>query len=60
MTVVVVAGGDLFRIALQYFGDATLWDRIAEANGLKDPILHGLTPLKIPALSPIVGGGIAK
>lgn len=34
-----VAGGNLFAIALQQFGDALQWGRIAELNGLWDPWL---------------------
>ncbi len=60
MIVLVVAGGDLFRLALQQLGDATQWNRIAALNGLKDPILVGLNNLKIPAVDPTAGGGIAK
>ncbi|MGI4809918.1 MAG: hypothetical protein ACRYF2_17615 [Janthinobacterium lividum] len=60
MTTLVVVGGDLFRIALQQLGDATQWNRIAALNGLKDPMLQGLTTLKIPAVDPTAGGGVAK
>ena len=60
MTVLVVVGGDLFRIALQQLGDATQWNRIAALNGLKDPVLTGLTTLQLPAVDPSAGGGIAR
>ena len=60
MITLVVAGGDLFRLALQQLGDATQWNRIAALNGLKDPLLVGLNTLKIPAADPTAGGGIAK
>ena len=56
----VVAGGDLFRIALQQLGDATQWNRIAALNGLKDPVLQGLVTLRLPTVDPEAGGGIAK
>lgn len=60
MTTLVVVGGDLFRIALEQLGDATQWNRIAALNGLKDPVLSGLTTLKLPAVDPTAGGGIAR
>ena len=60
MTVLVVVGGDLFRIALQQLGDATQWNRIAALNGLKDPVLTGLTTLQLPAVDLSAGGGIAR
>lgn len=60
MMTLVVAGGDLFRIALQQLGDATQWNRIAALNGLKDPVLQGLVTLRLPAVDPEAGGGIAK
>jgi hypothetical protein len=55
----VVAGGDLFRIALQQLGDATQWNRIASLNGLNDPVLQGLITLHLPAMDLSAGGGIA-
>ena len=60
MTMLVVVGGDLFRIALQQLGDATQWNRIAAANGLNDPVLNGLVTLRVPAIDKTAGGGIAK
>ena len=60
MMTLVVAGGDLFRIALQQLGDATQWNRIAALNGLKDPVLQGLVTLRLPTVDPEAGGGIAK
>lgn len=48
MKTVTVAGGDLFRIAMEMLGDATQWDRIARLNGLDDPMLVGLNTLRIP------------
>ena len=54
-----VTGGNLFRIALQELGDATQWIRIAQLNGLSDPMLSGVTTLNIPDVDPSAGGGIA-
>lgn len=43
-----VIGGDLTRIALEEYGDATMWTLIADANGLVDPLIVGQTTLIIP------------
>ncbi|HTN10656.1 MAG TPA: hypothetical protein VL154_06745 [Acetobacteraceae bacterium] len=59
MRVVTVVGGNLFRVAAEQLGDATQWVRIAEANGLSDPMLSGVVSLRIPAVDPQAGGGIA-
>lgn len=45
---VTVAGGSLYRVALDEYGDALLWTRIAQANGLTDPWLVGVITLTIP------------
>ena len=60
MNTTVVAGGDLFRLALVHLGDATQWNRIAAVNGLKDPVLTGLLTLRLPKGDISAGGGIAK
>ena len=60
MNTTTVAGGDLFRLALQYLGDATQWNRIAALNGLNDPVLNGIVTLQLPAVDPTAGGGIAQ
>ncbi len=57
--VIVVAGGNLFTLAAQYLQDATQWIRIAQANGLSDPVVQGVTTLVIPEVNPAAGGGIA-
>jgi nucleoid-associated protein YgaU len=57
--VITVAGGNLFKLAAVYLNDATQWVRIAQANGLSDPVLSGLTTLVIPPVNPNAGGGIA-
>jgi hypothetical protein len=48
MQTIKVMGGDLFRIALQYLGDATQWQTIARLNNLDDPILSGPITLVLP------------
>lgn len=50
------AGGNLFDIAAEVYGDATKWTGIAEKNGLSDPQLDGITTLQIPANVPDTGG----
>ena len=47
-SVVTVAGGNLFRLAMTHLGDATQWHRIAALNGLDDPVLTGLVTLRLP------------
>ena len=59
MQIITVAGGNLFQIAAAEFGDATQWLRIAQLNGLSDPMLSGVTTLLIPDQDPSAGGGIA-
>ena len=59
MQTLTVAGGNLFQLAAQYLGDATQWIRIAQLNGLSDPLLTGLTTLLVPDVDASAGGGIA-
>ena len=60
MTSITVAGGNLFQIAAQLLGDATQWIRIAQLNGLSDPMLSGVVTLLLPDVNPNAGGGIAS
>ena len=46
---VTTAGGDLFRIAQDQYGDGNAWVGIANANGLVDPFIQGTQTLNIPA-----------
>ncbi len=59
MRTLTVTGGNLFQIAASQLGDATQWIRIAQANGLSDPMLVGLITLRIPDVDSTAGGGIA-
>ena len=59
MRTITVAGGDLFRIAARELGDATQWIRIAQLNGISDPMLEGVVTLMIPDVDPNAGGGVA-
>lgn len=58
MKTITVAGGDLYQIALRELNDATQWTRIAELNGLIDPVIVGIATLKIPAIDANAGGGV--
>lgn len=58
MRTVTVAGANLFALALQYLGSADQWNRIAQANGLIDPMVNGTMALRIPEVDPNAGGGI--
>lgn len=51
-----VAGGDLFTVAKDLYGDARKWTGLAEANGITDPVLTGVTELKVPEKVPDSGG----
>jgi hypothetical protein len=59
MRTITVTGGNLFQVAAQHLGDATQWIRVAQANGLSDPMLAGLVTLNLPATDPSAGGGVA-
>lgn len=59
MRTITVTGGNLFRIASDQLGDATQWIRIAQLNGLSDPMLEGIVTLRIPSRNPDAGGGVA-
>ncbi|CAN7329592.1 hypothetical protein LJR084_001928 [Variovorax sp. LjRoot84] len=52
-----VAGGTLFGIAAEEYGDATRWPAIAQASGIKEMVLSGVQTLKIPA-NPQDSGGV--
>jgi hypothetical protein len=58
MKTVTVVGGNLFRLALEHLNDASQWNRIAQANGLIDPVLTGTMALRIPAVDANAGGGV--
>lgn len=55
--VINVAGGDLYHLAQQNYGDATAWTTIANANKLADPVISGVKTLNIPQI-PDGNGGI--
>jgi nucleoid-associated protein YgaU len=53
---VVVAGGDLYRLAETAYGDAREWATIAKANGLADPVISGVQKLLVPPKAAGVDG----
>jgi hypothetical protein len=53
-----VSGGDLYHYALKYLGSAEQWNRIAQQNGLLDPVITGNVTLEIPSVNPLLTGGI--
>lgn len=57
VTTLKVAGGNLFQIAAQVYGDATQWNRIAALNGLFDFIITGTVTLQIPPPNKAAGNG---
>ena len=58
MAQITVAGGDLYRIAAAQLGDARQWWRLAQANGLRDPVLTGVTVLSVPPRDGSLTGGL--
>ena len=56
----VGAGGNLFALSAKYLKDATQWIRIAQLNGLPDPVLQGVSTLRIPQVNSAAGGGVAS
>jgi len=46
---VTLSGGNLYQVASDQYGDASLWSSIASANDLTDPQLSGINMLTIPA-----------
>lgn len=45
---VTLSGGNLYQVASEQYGDASLWTSIADANDLSDPQLSGIHTLNIP------------
>ena len=53
---VTQAGGNLFTVASQQYGDPMAWTTIAKANKLTDPKLSGVNTLVVPAVPDNTGG----
>ena len=63
MQTIDVSAADLtlFHLAARFYGDATLWLLIAEANGLSDPMIPGIIQgLRIPDADPTRTGGVQQ
>jgi hypothetical protein len=54
---ITVSGGNLFQLAAQYLGSAEQWSRLAQVNGLSDPMISGTITLTIPPTNPTGGNG---
>ena len=52
--IVTVVNTTLFHVAAVYLGDATLWNLIATANNLTDPLLSGTRQLVLPLVPSVV------
>ena len=52
------ANVDLFRVAADNLGDATQWYRIAQLNGLRDPLITSTMTLTLPPIDPTATGGL--
>ena len=55
-SVITVSNTSLYYLAAQYYGDATSWTVIADANGLTDPMIFGTMTLTIPSSAVSTGG----
>jgi hypothetical protein len=58
-TKVATAGGNLFQIAQDQYGDPMAWTAIARANGLTNPFISGTANLAIPK-KPDTAGGVLR
>ena len=64
--IITVVGGDLFQLAMKYYGDATYWTTIAQANisvllnsdGFVDPRINGIQTLLLPPKPATSNGGL--
>lgn len=56
--IVNIIGGNLYQLASQYYGDASQWVIIAEANNIVDPMLVGVNSILIPPLNNQDSGGV--
>ena len=59
-TQITLMNANLFALAAQYYGDATQWIIIAQANGLTDPFVPGQITLIIPGNATPTGGLAAQ
>lgn len=52
-----IAGTDLFRMAVAAYGDASLWYKIAQANGLIDPVITKPRVVTLPPAPAVPSNG---
>ena len=45
---ITLSGGNLYQIASDQYGDATLWESLATVNGIDDPQLTGINSIQVP------------
>lgn len=50
-SVTVSVGDDLYRLAVQLYGDASAWTLLAGANNLTDPVIAADATLVVPDFS---------
>lgn len=50
-SITVSPGDDLYRIAAQYYGNASAWTLIANANGLSDALIQTDATISIPVFN---------
>jgi len=55
---ITVMNTNLFKLAAEYYGDATQWPIIANANNLTDPMINSSRTLFIPPWNQQDTGGI--
>lgn len=53
----LVAGTDLFRVAVAAYGDASLWYKIAQANGIIDPVITQPQVVTVPPAPAVQSNG---
>jgi len=53
---VTTAGGSLYKISQQQYGDATQWPTLAKANKLSDPQISGIATITVPSVPDNSGG----
>lgn len=56
--IVTIINPNLYRVAVQYYGDVNYWTVIANINSLPDPQLTGTFTLLIPPKPAINPGGV--
>jgi hypothetical protein len=60
MKTIIVSATTLQRVAAEYLNDATQWVRIAQLNGLYNPIISGTVTLSLPTVDPTAPSGVPE